>query len=455
MTSTLGGCSLGGCSRANHVRVLTLDTLQEAAVHDVSRSGKIQAKDGYLYLLSSDSLFNLFLVLAMPTPLTLQQVSEIELERMTSVAYLVKENQAFLAIEDFGLQQIELAEPEQLEFGVGFQSSNFDQIIVDEEDELLFALDSSEQFRIINIADVVNPQQLHAHQLETNIFLSSHAVALTVSEQLAYILWADIGEDRFMLEILDVSTPTEPTQISTFTLSPPVNANTAAFANATMQLVNQQLYLGLSAKSDLFTIIDVSDPTLPQQLDAWFMDNFVDMTVIGDVVILRDSENLEVIDISAPDNFILLGTQLAERSLAGGLAQYSDYLYLTERLDDSTWRLLTFDASNPTMLQEVSVQNLERAPQGLRIFHEHLYVIYQSDYLKGQLDLFSLAEPQDPMRVASLFSDVASPPTDLAWTNNLLYLASRSTGLSVWRLHAIATQQYLPLVPHHFSVNLK
>lgn len=231
----------------------------------------------------------------------------------------------------------------------------------------------------LRIADISNPPLSH--------FIGSYNTSgdirsLTVSGNYAYI-----AEGGYGVRILDISNPSQPTEVSTIVLDNPM---------------------------------------------AWTPR---DVAIAGHYAyVAESSQGLRILDISDPANPVDLG-RYADRTVAG-VAVVGHYAYCGVNLVTDPG-LAVVDISNPAAPQEVGFYETKSYPEQVRVRGNYAYLATVASYPTDvrSLHIINIANPAAPT-LSGVFSSSYNPYADYApyqfdLTADLVYLASGTEGLRI------------------------
>ncbi len=145
---------------------------------------------------------------------------------------------------------------------------------------------------VLDVSDLASPVEI------VRVGVSQGARALVVTDGYAYV--AGYG-----LQVVDVSDPAAPRQVSSFEVKFPTWA--VAVKGELAYLTDTFCEMGYCGST--IYIVDVSDPARPQQVSTWFTKSAVtDASVHEDALYLTSwQKGLQVVDVSDPTSPQLLG----------------------------------------------------------------------------------------------------------------------------------------------------
>lgn len=447
---TYTDCRFSDCVSKQHLRILTLDTLTVIDVDEMPHHGSMRIANDHIYILQRNhDTPSYFHVWEMLSPLAVEWVGEREIEESIGYSFEVDQNYAYLF--ENGIQRLDIRDPENLEFLGDYRLFHYKQILIDEQRSLLLGLDSR-RLEIVDISNLAFPHVLFTHAWSYDSSRRVSYLGFELVDEVLYILWADEHVDNFMLESLDVSDPSAPTQLARYKL--PLSPTAHSYRDARLQAIGNRLHIGIEAwdEGGVYTIIDITDPALPHQLDSWQGGEFWGEFVVQEenVFVVVEDVGLELLDISEPAQIKHLGTQLRGRDFISDVVAWQEYVYLLEDAGEQGYELVIFDASNLSNLVEVAAHPLDREPESLWLADGSLYINYDSSDIQGRIEQFNLTNPLEPRRTASIIWGNDIPLRDLERVGNLLYMSTRAF-VGVWRLHPRAAEQHLPVLPHHWA----
>jgi len=235
------------------------------------------------------------------------------------------------------------------------------------------------------------------------------------------------SKDNFMIlsngEIVDNSDPSAPTLISAFSCPD----------GHSVIVKGDYSYFGTGMSNNLF-IADISNITFPIQ------ESFIDFTIGNGVSGMDISENILFvslgmngivcsIDITDNSNPIMLDTLYIAGGHCFDIKIQNDYLFAAH---DGGLKII--DITNPSDLQLIT---------SIGSFYSTIDINENQAYLgkyTGGVDVFDITDPTNP---SPLFSILNSGGTalDLKYSENLLYLATNSVGLFIYKLESNAAEE--------------
>jgi hypothetical protein len=171
------------------------------------------------------------------------------------------------------------------------------------------------------------------------------------------------------LRVLDISKPTAPIQVGTYTLPGAPRA---------IVLVGRHIYVAVALVGshliNSLVILDLSTPTQPTQISTTTVPGFAkDLAVAGHYAYVTAwDEGLRVIDVANPAAPTEVGSyKYSPHSSTQGVAAADGYVYITDQRDN---RLMVLDASNPTALRNIATVALPGGGDNVTTANGYLYV---------------------------------------------------------------------------------
>ncbi len=228
---------------------------------------------------------------------------------------------------------------------------------------------------------------------------------VVVRDNLAYLASADYG-----LRIYDVSTPSIPTLVSSYT-------DVDAVRN--IYLVDNYAYL--SAFGDGLVILDISDPLNPSFVGSidpgWYLSQSAyDVVVVGNTAYMADAEGLFIIDVSDPTNPLEIGSLETDWScMAVDVVQ--SYAYLANDHDGMLVVDISTDPANPELVADIGTIGYAK---DLDVEGNYAYV---AAYVEG-LTVVDITNPYDPHRVGWFNNPASEWALGVTVVDNIAYMVS-------------------------------
>jgi hypothetical protein len=243
------------------------------------------------------------------------------------------------------------------------------------------------------------------------------------------------------LVIIDVSTPTSPRQVGTYTGDPALR----------MAVAGNYVYLARWAG---FSIVDVSNPAEPERIGSYetASGGGQDIEVVGDYAYMPTHEaemggiyfyGMHIVDVSVPTAPQATCTLERQREQEyGQLDVAGDYLFTTVGSVLRTFNIA--DRSAPELVDEHAGLT---TPHDMVVADGYAYVtdwgnLSGSWPTGGGLHIFDVSDPAD-IRKAGFYSTTGSPHR-LAINAGLVYLTTREEGLYILRYPSFPV--HLPLI---------
>lgn len=242
-------------------------------------------------------------------------------------------------------------------------SSTYDIAVVGEH--AFLTTDYSSKLMIVNVSDLSARGLYETARFEVP---EDPTDVVAVGDYLYLFDWG--------LTVVDVSQPETARMVGEFEVDPPISSRGSVYVRGE--------YAYLANRSADFTIVDVSDPTAPQEEGSCAV-NGRDIAVRGDYAYLPD-DTLNVVDITNPGAPSLVGTApISGYVQAMGIS--GEYGYV---LADGVLRV--YDLTNPTAPQEVGERDLPDLSADIAISGEYAYVVAYDD----QLRIIDISDPTAP-----------------------------------------------------------
>ncbi len=260
-------------------------------------------------------------------------------------------------------------------------------------DYIYVAADGSNNFRIIDISDPLDPVNI-----SQPLAVGGNARAVTVQGQYAYVAASAIGNEFY---IIDISDRTQPQIVAAMDIDDDLNVSVN---DVVVQGRYAYVVVDEVAGLDRFFVIDVSDPTQPEivhSLPFTGQGSARALTVEGTlayVVTSSEGNNLHVVDISdplsaSPVGGVGLGTG------ANDVAVRGRYAYIAGNSGDAAF--IVVDVSDPGDPQEVITRSDEFSTSANGVFVAGRYVYVVASSAGNDLYIYDIQDPTDPQWIGS------------------------------------------------------
>lgn len=245
------------------------------------------------------------------------------------------------------------------------------------------------------------------------------------------------------MHIIDVSTPTTPTQVGEFS---------QGFARE-VDVVGDYAYTA----SDGYGIINVSDPTSPTLTYSPGLGGY-DIVVRDNLAYIAGGDALEIIDVTQPSRPVQVGTYETAGS-AQAVAVAGNYAYVADASSNDS------EGQSGLRILDVSIPSTPVLVGSYDIPHSIVIAVavsgdyaYLTQWPQGQNDLSSnltgglrILDIRDPARPREVgFYNTVGQPRNVMAVGDLAYVADAHGGLVIVRLNAssvpLTENLYLPLI---------
>lgn len=274
-----------------------------------------------------------------------------------------------------GLQVVDISDPTQPR-QAGFCSGDILNIAVDGDFAYVTNLDN---VRILDISEPTQPQEVGSHNLDGR-------GEIIVDGDYAYCM----GQDGLI--IVDVSNPSEPSEAGRYETGDSAQAQGVAIVENCAYITYSYIYQneGEKYRIDCIAVLDVSNPAEIQEVGLYETTetNFRGITVVGEYAFIATGDDgLWVMDVSDPTEPQEL-TFCDSPGFAYDIAIEGDYAYLP----DGREGLWMVDISDPTDPQDINHCNTPGAAVDLAIIGNYVYV---AGGLEG-LRVVDISDPTEP-----------------------------------------------------------
>ena len=218
------------------------------------------------------------------------------------------------------------------------------------------------------------------------------------------------------LHIMDLSNPLEPTEI-TF-------------------LDGVALGVSISNNRSYYTsgmggvVLDISNPTQPQELGRWRIGGSEDILVNGNIGVITTEEGCPfVVDVSDPQNVHLVGTGPFAQCYLRLVGLVEDYFGLRGTFAPFVGGLRLYDLSNPEQPVQVAAIDTNYSTRDAVIYGDYAYLATSSHGLR----IFDLSNPLQPVFVASCDDSVNNRCLSVTVTGNYA-VVGKEWGINIWNV---------------------
>ena len=244
---------------------------------------------------------------------------------------------------------------------------------------------------------------------------------ITVAGNYAYVADDDKG-----LQVVDISTPSNPILIGTYdTLG---TAYDIAVSNN---------YAYVTDYSKCLQVVDISTPSNPTLIGTYDTPSFTwDVALSGNYAYVTNPYiGLQIADISIPSNPTHVGTYYTT-GLTYGVAVLGNYAYLTNR--DGGLQIVDISTpSNPTF---VGTCDTPGWAVDIAVLGNYAYI---ADCDKG-IQVVDISTPSNPILIGTY--DTLGTAYDIAVSNNYAYVADIGNGLVILQTYVNQTTDRPPLI---------
>jgi hypothetical protein len=239
--------------------------------------------------------------------------------------------------------------------------------------------ESDAALQIVDVHDLDNPSLLGSYN-------GAHANDLAVVGNLVYLA---VFPD---LKIIDVGDPAAPVLAGTY----------ASDTASKLQIVGNRLYLNRQGIYT-FDILDLTDPLSPARLGGFFEGSigWISFSISGNrAYLLRSAGGVDVLDISSPNNPLLLGTYTNLDFLDGNFHPFTQgFQVIDNQLYIADTRFQIYDVSSPAKAILIGSYDAPGAGYDMRLAGNLAYVaspergLNTGDYGLEIIDLSNQANP--------------------------------------------------------------
>ncbi len=278
-----------------------------------------------------------------------------------------------------------------------------------------YVADGSGGLLVIDLTDLESPQTVGG------VSTTGSAWAVVVEADYAYVADGDSG-----LQVIDIGDPQNPEIVG--------HVDTPGLARG---IAVSGAYAFVADDDSGLQVIDITDPENPQIAgSADTPGNAQRLAVSGDHVYVADGgSGLQVVDIADPQNPQIVGSVVPPGG-ANDVAVSGDYAYATSNGSGPGYGFQVIDIVDPTQPEVVGNLGTGNTTWGLAVAGTHAYVRTWGsglDTYKRSLTVIDVANPQDPVRVGSVYTPGSDQPTPWAVTisGSHVYVADNDQGLQV------------------------
>jgi hypothetical protein len=293
-----------------------------------------------------------------------------------------------------------------------------------------FAYTGSNGFRVFDVTDISNPQQVAYVDIKAN--------ALDISGNILAYIPESMGTGN-RLSIMDISDPVNAYEIGHY-----------SNMQLTQDAIIQGNYVFVGNWWDGFTIIDISDPSNPSYVTKEFNWNsnaipgeewcyVSDLDVEGNYLYVidykpfedDDTKGLYIFDISDIENPVLVKRYQQQSQKSWRIKVQSGYVYLA----DAYGGIEVIDVTNPTAPQTVAYLELMDVVYNLDI---HFGYVYAACYILGGVQAINVSVPVNPVIEGYYYPSGVFALNVTAYGNDI-YVADGTSGFQIYNHDALFT----------------
>ena len=283
--------------------------------------------------------------------------------------------------------------------------------------------------RIVDISMPNSPVEVGFYDLLGQAGEQAEDVA--VDRRYAYVAAGEAG-----LRMVDISTPTDPREVSFY--DTPAYAKGVAFAGNYVYVANgsSDVPMGPSLTGDFgLEVVDVSVPTNPTEVGFYDTPEWADGVAIAEgyayiaagIIVPGESYGiLRVVDVSTPASPTEVGS--CEIPIKGeDVAVDGRYAYVVAKFSG----LRVVDVSTPSNPAEVGFYETPGRACGVAVAGDYAYIVGNTGYPEydGWLQVVDISGPANPAEVG--FYDALGMALGVAVANGHAYIADGDSGLRV------------------------
>jgi len=263
---------------------------------------------------------------------------------------------------------------------------------------------------ILDVADPTQPRLIGRHPMP-----GRSVNRIRVVDNYIYVAMGD-------LRIFDVSNATVPQEVGAYRLAGGIED---------VYVVGKYAYVAWSTGynpampgSSGLRIVDVSDPTAPQEVGFFPTAEGANAVYVADnVAYLGDGEGVWIVDVSNPADPQPLGRYEVPAGVRGAIRVVGNYAYLT------TWNrgLHILDVSDPSVPVQVGVQDVPGVGADMEVENGYAYVASTA----YALSIIDVSDPERPVQAGAY--DAPNRPNDVDVLGNYAYVTDDTPWVSIGR----------------------
>jgi hypothetical protein len=351
--------------------------------------------DDELYILSGHHGMEIY---SLDDPVTPVLISTIDTPDYAFNATLFEEN--ILAVADLGsVIFFDISDPAAL-----IQLANYDcfcggpKLDISFNSNIMFTSLSGDGLNVssIDLPNAINISNYRVGVINGVALKNNHAYAITRKKQIF---------------IADVSSPDNPIEVGTFSLS---NSPWAVMPHE----LSDVLYVALEGSGIL--ILDISDPEIPQQITILPTQGpSVNLDIHGDMLLSSNVWNgVQLFDISDPENPV-------SRSTFGGTEVYyaslsDDYAFVSSNNGGGLLIFNVSDMENPELLSTIDITGIQQT-----IYRDGILFVSKWD---NGISAYDLTNPGSPTFISRFQTPVIS--SDMTFVGNILISSDGGAGVT-------------------------
>jgi len=218
------------------------------------------------------------------------------------------------------------------------------------------------------------------------------------------------------LHIMDLSNPMEPVEI-TFRDGVALGVS----------ISNNRAYYTSSMGG---VVLDISDPTQPQELGRWRIGGSEDILVNGDIGVITTEEGCPyVVDVSDPRNVHIVGNEPFAQCYLRLVGMAGNYFGLRGTFGPFVGGFRLYDLSNPEQPVRVAAIDTNYSTCDAVIYGDYAYLATSSHGLR----IIDLSNPLQPVVVATCDDSVNSPCLSVTVTGDYA-VVGKEWGINIWNV---------------------